>query len=61
MRQDLKNCNALKFSFKNVINAGRLKCCGMEDRTVGAHGCQKTKKLYVVWKRTRFQQLLILG
>ena len=47
MRQDLKNCNALKFSFKNVINAGRLKCCGMEDRKVGAHGCQKTKKIII--------------
>ena len=45
MRQDLKNCNALKFSFKNLINAGRLKWCGMEDRTVVAHGSQKTKKI----------------
>ena len=33
-----KNCkfNALNLSFKNVITTGRLKCCGMEDRTVVA-------------------------
>ena len=27
------------------IIAGRLKCCGMEDRTVVANGYWKTKKL----------------
>ena len=35
----------LNLSFKNVKTAGRLKCCGMEDRTVVAHGCRKTKKI----------------
>ena len=29
----------------NVIIAGRLKCCGMEDRMVLAYGCRKSKKL----------------
>ena len=37
------NSNALNLSHKNVITAGRLKCCGMEDRTVVAHGCRKSK------------------
>ena len=37
--------NELNLSFKSVIFAERLKCCGMEDRTVVAHGCQKTKKI----------------
>ena len=37
--------NAINLSFKNVITAGRLKWCGMEDRTIVAHGCRKTKKL----------------
>ena len=32
------NFNALNFSVKNVIIDGRLKYCGMEDRTVVAHG-----------------------
>ena len=31
--------------FKNVITAGRLKCCAMEDPMVVAHGCRKTKRL----------------
>ena len=39
------NFNALYLLFKNEITAGRLKCCGMEDRTVVAHGYRKTKKL----------------
>ena len=30
---------------KKVIPAGRLKCCGMEDRTVVAHDGWKTKKI----------------
>ena len=38
------NFNALNLSFKNAITAGRLKCCGMKDRTVVAHGCRKTRK-----------------
>ena len=28
---------ALNLSFKNIIIAGRLKCCGMEDQTVVAY------------------------
>ena len=28
---------------ENIITAGRLKLCGMENRTVVAHGCRKTK------------------
>ena len=40
-----RNFNALNLPFENVIIAGRLKCCGMEDRTFVAYGCQKTKKL----------------
>ena len=28
-------------SFINVITAGRLKCCGIKDLTVVAHGCWK--------------------
>ena len=39
------NYNALNLLFKNVITAGRLKCCGMEDRTIVAHGYRKTKKI----------------
>ena len=39
------NFNAINLLFKNVITAGRLKCCGMEDRKVVAHGCWKTQKL----------------
>ena len=44
---DLKNqnFNPLNLLFKNVMTAGRLNCCGMEDRTVVAHGCWKTKKI----------------
>ena len=30
---------------KKVIPAGRLKCCGMEDRTVVAHDGWKTKNI----------------
>ena len=30
---------------KNVISAARLKCCGLEDRTVVAHDCRKTVKI----------------
>ena len=30
---------------ENVIIAGRLKCCGMEDRSVVAYGFLKTEKL----------------
>ena len=33
--------------FKNFIIAERLKCCGIEDWKVVAHGCRKTKNLYV--------------
>ena len=29
----------------NVIIAGRIKCCGMEERMVLAYGCRKSKKL----------------
>ena len=29
------NFNALNLSFKNVVTAGRLKCCGMEDHCCG--------------------------
>ena len=36
-----ENFNTLNLFFKNLITAGRLKCCGMKDRT---HGCRKTKK-----------------
>ena len=39
------NVNALILFFKNVIIAGRVKLCGMEDedRRVVAYGCRKTK------------------
>ena len=37
----------LNLSFKNLRNAGRLKCCGMADRRVVANGCRKTKK--IIW------------
>jgi len=40
-----------------VITAGRLECCGMEDRAVVAHGRRKTTKLIcrmegenVIWR-----------
>ena len=33
--------NALNLPFNNVIIAGKLKFCGMEDRTVVAYGCRK--------------------
>ena len=36
---------ALNLSFKNVIIAETLNCCGMEDRAVVAYSCPKTKKL----------------
>ena len=39
------NFKALNLLFKNVITDGRLECFGMEDRTIVAHGCRKTKKL----------------
>ena len=39
------NFNALYLLFKNEITAGRLNCCGMEDRTIVAHGCWKTKMI----------------
>ena len=31
--------------FVNGINAGRHRCCGIEERTVVAYGCRKTKKV----------------
>ena len=37
--------NALNFSFENVKIVGKLKCCGMEDRTVAAYGYRNKKKL----------------
>ena len=39
--------SVLNLVLKNVITAGRLQCCGMEDRTelwLMAAGRQKTKK-----------------
>ena len=30
---------------KKIITAGRLKCCDMEDCTVVAYDCRKTKNL----------------
>ena len=39
-----RNFNALNVSCKNVIIAGRRKCCGMVDRTVVANRYRKTKK-----------------
>jgi len=38
-------------SFEKVIIPGRLKCCGMEDRTVVAYFCRKTKKVICVQGR----------
>ena len=35
----------ITISMHENITAGRLKLCGMENRTVVAHGCRKTKKL----------------
>ena len=40
-----RNFNRLNLPIVNVIIAERLKCCGMEDRTVVAYVCRKTKKL----------------
>ena len=48
------------------LNTGRLNCCGMEDRTVVAHGCQKTKSficehlLFVQYKTKTNKSLRIL-
>ena len=41
-----QNFNALNLLFKNVVTAGRLKCCGMENLTVVAHGCRKTINMW---------------
>ena len=42
---------ALNLSFKNIIIAGRLKCCGMEDQTAVAYGYRNAKKLTcAAWK-----------
>ena len=35
---------ALNSPFVNGMNAGRHRCCGIEERTVVAYGCRKTKK-----------------
>ena len=39
-----RNFKSLNLSFEFII-AGRLKCCGMEDRMVVAYGCRNTIKL----------------
>ena len=47
LRKSVKNCNfkVKNLSFKNASIAERVKCCDMEDRTVVAYGCWKTKML----------------
>ena len=40
---DAYNLFCITLLFKNVITDRRLKFCGMKDRTVVAHACQKTK------------------
>ena len=37
------NLNALNLSFNNVTIAGRFKCCGMEDWTVGLMAAGRKK------------------
>ena len=58
MRQDFKTFQFHCPRFKNL----RLKCCGMEYRTVVAYGCQTlTKMYYINWQiiktsNTRFTE-----
>jgi len=37
--------NAQTYQLKQIIIGGRRNFCGMEERTIVAHGCRKTKKL----------------
>jgi len=52
--------NEQNLPFENVIFAGILKCCGMEDRTVVAHACWNTKKLLktIDWNVENSKKLL---